>query len=299
MHAGMRAGLSPTVDPDRKRTDSRLGPAGPRRRGSRRRQLPPGVHPAPRAVQRGRRAPAQLRLLPGRGRSRRRRGPRRPADGRTTRPRAGAQPSRRNGFSPARAAHRPGPRPARRPGEVRRLFRPGARRSRRGPVAIRAGTASPRLRRMAAAPPPDQRRQAGPDRGPGNLPATRRPVLGAAGGDRAESVRSGYRRHGRRPRRPGGADPAAAPDRPPGQRRPDQPADRRPALPLPAHSQLAPVPVLSQARGGRPQPATRRDRTRQHASASTRRRRSGAASSGRSLHRAATRVLGPCASASR
>jgi tetratricopeptide (TPR) repeat protein len=183
----------------RKRTDCRLGPADPRRRGSHRRQLPPSVHPAPRPIQRGRCAPAQLRLLPGRGRSRRRGGPRRPADGRTTRPRAGAQPSRRNGFSPARAAHRPGPRPACRPGEVGRLFQPGARRSRRRPVAVRAGTASPRLRRMAAAPPPDQRRQAGLDRGPGHLPAPGRALLGAASGDRAESMRSGYRRHGRRP----------------------------------------------------------------------------------------------------
>ena len=50
---------------------------------------------------------------------------------------------------------------------------------------------------------------------------------------------------------------------------------------------------------GQPKPAARRDRPRQHASASTRRHRSGAASLGRSLHRTATRVLGPCASASR
>ena len=60
-------------------------------------------------------------------------------------------------------------------------------------------------------------------RGPGNLPAARRPVMGATGGDRAESVRSGCHRHGRRTGRPGGADPPTAPDRPPGQRRPDQP----------------------------------------------------------------------------
>ena len=39
----------------------------------------------------------------------------------------------------------------------------------------------------------------------------------------------------RRTRRPVGANPPAAPDRPFGQRRPDQPPDRRPALPLTAH----------------------------------------------------------------
>jgi hypothetical protein len=91
---------------------------------------------------------------------------------------------------------------------------------------------SPRLRRMAAAAPPDQRRQARPDRGPGHLPAARCPVLGAAGAGRAESVRGGRYPRTRRTRCPGGAHPPAAPDRPPGQRRPDRPRDRRPALPL-------------------------------------------------------------------
>jgi hypothetical protein len=70
----------------RKRTDSRPGPAGPRRRRPRRRQLPACLQPAPPAVQRGRRACPQHLLLPGRGRSRRCRGPRRPADGGTRRP---------------------------------------------------------------------------------------------------------------------------------------------------------------------------------------------------------------------
>ena len=42
----------------RMRAGGRPGPACPRRRGSRRRQLPPSVHPAPRAVQRGWHAPA-------------------------------------------------------------------------------------------------------------------------------------------------------------------------------------------------------------------------------------------------
>ena len=64
-----------------------------------------------------------------------------------------------------------------------------------------------------------------------------------------------------------------APDRPPGQRRPDQPPDQRPALPVTAHGQLAPLPVLPQARDSRPQPATRRDRPRQHANTSTQKRR--------------------------
>ena len=99
------------------------------------------------------------------------------------------------------------------------------------------------------------------------------PVLGATGRGRTKSVRSGRRRRTRRTGRPRGADPPAAPDRPAGQRRPDQPRDRRPALPLPAHGRLAPVPVLSQARGRRPPPATRRDRPRQHACVGTRKRR--------------------------
>ena len=84
-----------------------------------------------------------------------------------------------------------------------------------------------------------------------------------------------------RTRCPRGAHPPAAPDRPPGQRRPDRPRDRRPALPLAAHGQLAPAPVLSQARGSQPPPATRRDRPRQHASASPRKRRKPDSSLGR------------------
>ena len=160
------------------RADCRPGPAGPRRRRSRRRQLPPSVHPAPRAVQRRWHPPPQLRLLPRCGRSRRRRGPRRPADGRTHHHRARAQPSQRDSLSPARAAHRPGPRHPRRPGKDRSLVRQGALRPRRRPVAIRAGAASPRLRRMAAAPPPDQRRQARTDAGPGNLPAPKARYVG-------------------------------------------------------------------------------------------------------------------------
>ena len=93
----------------RKRTSRRPGPAGPRYRGSRRRQLPPSVHPAPRAVQRGRHAAAQLRLLPGGGRSRRCRGPRRPADGRIRRHRARTQPPRRNGLCPGSSSSSPAP----------------------------------------------------------------------------------------------------------------------------------------------------------------------------------------------
>jgi tetratricopeptide (TPR) repeat protein len=85
-------------------------------------------------------------------------------------------------------------RPARRAGRGGNLFRQRARRPRRGAVAIRAGAASPGVRRMAAAQPPDQRRQARPDRSPGNLPATRCPVMGAAGAGRAESLRGDGRR---------------------------------------------------------------------------------------------------------
>ena len=48
-------------------------------------------------------------------------------------------------------------------------------------------------------------------------------VMGAARRGRAQSVRGGGRRRARRTRCPVGADPPAAPDRPAGQRRPDQP----------------------------------------------------------------------------
>src|SRR5277367_4643826 len=118
---------------------------------------------------------------------------------------------------------------------------------------------------MAPAAPPDQRRQAGPGPGPGNLPATGRPIIGATGRGGTESVRGGRRRRAQRTRCPSGANPPAAPDRPPSQRRPDQRPDRRPSLPVTAHGQLAPVPVVSQARGGQSQPAPRRDRPRQQA----------------------------------
>ena len=176
------------------------------------------------------------------------------------------------------------------PAESAAHFDNGALRPRRGPVAIRAGTASPGPRRMAAAAPPDQRRQARTDAGSGDLPATRRPVIGAAGRGRAKSMRGDGGRGARRTRRPVGANPPAAPDRPPGQRRTDQPPDRRPALPLTAHGQLAPVPVLPQARGSRPKPATRRDRPRQHAHASTRKRRKRDSSLTRFLDETSTRV---------
>ena len=190
----------------RNRTDSRLGPACPRRRGSRRRQLPPSVHPAPRTVQRRRHAVAQLRLLPGGGRSRRSRGPRRPAAGRARRHRACTQPSARNGLSPARAAHRPRPWHPRRPSQEA-YFDPALSRPRRRPVAIRASTPSPRLRRMAAPAAPHQRRQAGTDAGSGNLPAASGRVMGAAGRSRAEGARGGGRRPAGRARRPVGSNP--------------------------------------------------------------------------------------------
>jgi hypothetical protein len=107
-------------------------------------------------------------------------------------------------------------------------------------------------------------------RTPGHLPATRCTVIGAARPGRAESLRSGRHQRARQIGCSRGAHPPATSDRPPGQRRPDRPRDRRPALPLTAHGQLAPVPVLSQARGGQPPPATRRYRPLQHTTASTR-----------------------------
>ena len=75
-----------TAKPAESGLDSRPGPAGPRHRRPRRRQPPPCLQATPPAVQRGWRACPQHLLLPGRGRSRHRRGPRRPADGRTRRP---------------------------------------------------------------------------------------------------------------------------------------------------------------------------------------------------------------------
>jgi NAD dependent epimerase/dehydratase family len=138
-------------------------------------------------------------------------------------------------FPPARTARRASPRHPRRSWRGRSRFRQGAVRPGRGPVALRAGPASPRLRRMAAAAAPDQRRQARTNTGPGNLPAAAGPVMGEAGRGRAESVRSRRRRCARRTGCSMGADPPAAPDRPPSQRRPDQPRDRRPALSVPAN----------------------------------------------------------------
>ena len=152
--------------PSRMRAGRRPGPACPRHRSPRRRQLPPSVHPAPRAVRRGRHAPAQLRLLPGRGRPRRRRGPRRPADGRTRRHRATHSAISTEWPLPGSSSSPPAPAASSPARPVRSLFRQGAFRPRRGPVAIRARPASPRPRRMATAAAPDQRRQTRTDARP-------------------------------------------------------------------------------------------------------------------------------------
>ena len=103
-----------TVDPAECGLAGRPGRACPRRRRSRRRQLPAGVHQAPRAVRRGRQAAAQLRLLPRHRGSRGSRGPRRPADRRKRRHRAGTSAGSTDGplpgwssSSPARAASSP------------------------------------------------------------------------------------------------------------------------------------------------------------------------------------------------
>ena len=83
------------VRPGRKGADRRPGLAGARRRGARRRATTCTPTPAWPAVQRGRRPRAQLLLLPGRGRFRRRRRPRgRRDEGRP--PRARARPARRD-----------------------------------------------------------------------------------------------------------------------------------------------------------------------------------------------------------
>ena len=54
------------------------------------------------------------------------------------------------------------------------------------------------------------------------------------------------------------ADPAGGPDRPAGPRRPDQPGDRRPAVPVRAHGRMAPAQDVHQARHQLPPRTARR-----------------------------------------
>lgn len=82
-------------------------------------------------VLRGGRAGAQHLLLRGRGRSGHRRGAGGPAARRPGHRGACARPPERNGFAPAGAARRPGPRHPGRPGQCRGLLRRGAPRPRR------------------------------------------------------------------------------------------------------------------------------------------------------------------------
>ena len=250
------------------RAGGRPGPAGPRRRGSRRRQLPPSVHPAPRAVQRGRHAAAQLRLLPGHGRPGRRRGPRRPAAWKDATSSSTRSAASAEGPLPGSSSSSPGPaassptHPAQKPISTRRSpTPPGTSGPSSGPSFGLDHAEWLRRRRRINDAKPVLTEALGTFRRLGARSWAQR----AAAELRACGVAvTGAPAERRCPRR---ADPPATPDRPPGQRRPDRPRDRRPALPLTAHGQLAPVPVLSQARGSQPPPAPRRDRPHQRAGA--------------------------------
>ena len=96
-------------------------------------------------------------------------------------------------------------------------------------MAVRTSPAPPRVRPMAAPPPPDQPRQTGPQRRPRRVPRARVPPVGAPHGDRAARLRDhGPRCRGQRGRA-GRTHPAAAGDhrtRSPGANQPrDRPAD--------------------------------------------------------------------------
>ena len=139
-----------------------------------------------------------------------------------------------------------------------------AGRSRGEHVAVRAGSASAGLRRVAATPAADQRRQARPPGRSGNLPAPGRGAVDQARGIRTARLRRDRARRAGPPGRARRAHRAAARDRHPGRTRPQQRGDRRPAVPVAPHRRLAPVPLLPQARHRRPSPAPRPHRPGGH-----------------------------------
>ena len=89
-------------------------------------------------------------------------------------------------------------------------FRREPGRSRRGHVAVRTGPASAGLRRVAATAAADQRRQARPRGGPGNVPPPRRGAVDLARGSRAACLRCSRET---RPAAPGGLDGLTAQQR--------------------------------------------------------------------------------------
>jgi hypothetical protein len=126
------------------------------------------------------------------------------------------------------------------------------------PGPLPAGPRPPALRRVAAPPAPPPRR-------PG--PAAHR--LGDVRLDGHDCVRrtgpGRAARHWRagppaRPRGCGGAHPAGGADRPAGRRAPDQPGDRRPAVPQRQHRRIPPAQDLPQAGRRQPGPARPDDR---------------------------------------
>ena len=150
------------------------------------------------------------------------------------------------------------------PGRRRGVFRRAPGRSRGQHLAVRAGPASAGLRGVAATAAADQRRQARPRGRPGNVPPPRCGAVDRARGSRTARLRRDRADPAGRCRRARRAHRAAARGRHPRRPRPDQRRDRRPAVPVPPHRRLAPVPLLPQARHRRPPPAPRPHRPGRH-----------------------------------
>ncbi len=113
-------------------------------------------------------------------------------------------------------------------------------------------------RGMAASPPPDQRSKTHADHRAGIVPVAAGQVIGQRA--RAELRACGVSVPAAEP---GGLaeltrSNARSATWPAGDL--NKPGDRRPALPVLAHSQLAPVPLIPETRSHRPPPATRRSR---------------------------------------
>ena len=113
-------------------------------------------------------------------------------------------------------------------------------------------------RGMAASPPPDQRSKTHADHRAGMVPLAAGQVIGQRA--RAELRACGVSVPA--------VEPGGLAELTPQQRQIgylassdlNKPGDRRPAFPVLAHSQLAPVPLIPETRSHRPPPATRRSR---------------------------------------